>query len=81
MQVKCEKWEYYIKYYYKKVVNLIVQMLFYMLLRCALESGWNILNIDFRIGCLKNIASENSGWEYWYLYALGYSLERLIDRK
>lgn len=59
------------KYYYKKVVTLIVPMLFYMLLRMAYDVGWEIFTPDFWKTYIRGVlgGSENSP-EYWFLYIL-----------
>lgn len=69
LEQSCDTLKDYLKYYKKKVRNLIIPMLFYMCLRSAYEAR-GLETGQFWKSCVINILSGYSGTEYWYLYGL-----------
>lgn len=68
--VKCESFQDYYNYYVKKVINLVIPILFYMFLRTVYELGGEFWEISFWKSYIHNVLSDYSQREFWFLYVL-----------
>ena len=70
LSVKCETFYDYYRYYIKKLITLILPILFYMFLRNLYENGSNFFDISFWKTYIKNVMYGYAGNEYWFLYTI-----------
>lgn len=57
-------------YYEKRIVGLLVPIVFFMVLRTAHDTGWEVWNLGFIKNSMMNIANYYQEQEYWFLYCL-----------
>lgn len=67
---ECNSKKEYLRWYYKKVVNLLLPCLFYMFLRQVYMSQEPVCSTMFWREFFGNILYGYSGTEYWFLYTL-----------
>lgn len=70
LAAKCESFNEYYRYYTKKILTLIIPILFYMFLRTIYDNGLGFLQLSFWKTYIKNVLSGYAGNEYWFLYTI-----------
>lgn len=70
LATKCESFNDYYRYYTKKILTLVIPILFYMFLRSIYDNGPGLLQISFWKTYIKNVLFDYSGTEYWFLYTI-----------
>lgn len=70
LAAKCEVFEDYLRYYYKKFINLFIPVLGYMFLKSLYESSGVFWEADFWRAYVENVFYKYLDGEYWFLYAL-----------
>jgi surface polysaccharide O-acyltransferase-like enzyme len=58
------------RYFQKRILNLILPMIFFMWLRSAYSVRGDIFHLEFWNLCLRNILCDYMGKDYWFLYLL-----------
>ena len=70
LATKCESFNDYYRYYTKKILTLVIPILFYMFLRSIYDNGLGFLQLSFWKTYIKNVLFDYSGTEYWFLYTI-----------
>lgn len=70
LSVKIETFHDYYRYYTKKLITLIIPILFYMFLRSLYDNGTELIPPYFWKSYIKNVFSNYASNEYWFLYGL-----------
>lgn len=70
LSAKCESFCDYYRYYAKKLITLIIPILFYMFLRNLYDNKGGLFHLSFWKSYIKNVLSGYAGNEYWFLYTL-----------
>lgn len=70
LAAKCESFNEYYRYYTKKILTLVIPILFYMFLRNIYDNGFGFSQLSFWKTYIKNVLSGYSDNEYWFLYTI-----------